>query len=80
MVSGVESLPQSISQNQQEDEEEIHFEETDELFSKTNEKIKIKLVITEIAKNNKDKTIRKILSPFASTFDLSPQCGKKNEK
>eukprot|EP01080_Neovahlkampfia_damariscottae_P001184 gene1184-10698_t len=73
LVSGIESTPQSISQQNDDDEEEI-FEDS-ELFSKTNEKIKIKLVITEIAKTNKDKTIRKILSPFASTFDLSPQCG-----
>jgi hypothetical protein len=76
LISGVESIPTSDSKNMEEEEEEEIFEDEPDIFLKTNEKIKIKLVITEIAKNNKDKTIRKILSPFASTFDISPQCGK----
>jgi site-specific recombinase XerC len=79
LISEVESIPSSDSKHMDEDEDEEIFEDNSDIFLKTNEKIKIKLVITEIAKNNKDKTIRKILSPFASTFDISPQCGKKTK-
>eukprot|EP01080_Neovahlkampfia_damariscottae_P001200 gene1200-10714_t len=76
LVSGVESeVLNSISEGQQIEEDEIYSKEDEEILMKTNEKLKIKLVITEIAKNEKERTIRKLLSPVASTLNIGPKCG-----
>jgi len=50
------------------------FEVTDEDI-KTNQKIKIKLVIVEISHTKKEQNIRKFLSPLASLTGQSPQFG-----
>jgi hypothetical protein len=42
---------------------------------KVNQKIKVKLIITEIAHEERDRNVRKILSPFASALGLSPRYG-----
>eukprot|EP01080_Neovahlkampfia_damariscottae_P001185 gene1185-10699_t len=40
-----------------------------------NEKLKIKLVITEVSHTPKERQLRKILSPVASSFNLTPEFG-----
>jgi len=60
------------------DDEELDqyedFEVTEE-DGKTNQKLKIKLVIVEISHTQKEKNIRSFLSPLASMFGQSPQFG-----
>jgi hypothetical protein len=76
LVSGVQSDINGVSQ-EEEEEEEVPIEKEDmENLTKTNEKLKIKLVITEIAKSQKEKSLRKLLSPVASTLNIGPKCGK----
>jgi hypothetical protein len=61
-----------------EDEEEEEFEknikkienETENIQRKIGEKIKIKLVITEIAQSKTQQTFRSVLSPFMTTLNL----------
>ena len=81
MVSNVEiDVPESIM-NEDDEDENFSFEKEDEEFlMKTNEKLKVKLVITEIAKSEKEKTLRKLLSPVASTLNIGPKCGNQKEK
>jgi len=58
--------------------EEIDREEQknkDNEFSKIKDKIKVKLVIAEIAKTSREKTVRKVLSPIISTFNMNPTFG-----
>jgi hypothetical protein len=38
-------------------------------------KIKIKLVIAEIAKTKRERTLRRLISPLMNTMDMSPQFG-----
>ena len=82
LVSGVQSeLPSSLSEpNEEEEEDETFGKEEEEFLMKTNEKLKVKLVITEIAKSEKEKTLRKLLSPVASTLNIGPKCGNQKEK
>lgn len=58
-----------------ETEEEIEEDLTLYENIKVNEKIKIKLIITEIAHSEKEKNLRKILSPFADLFKVAPRFG-----
>jgi hypothetical protein len=44
-------------------------------FMQVKKKIRIKLVIAEICKNNTQKAIRKLLSPILTTFDTQQQFG-----
>jgi hypothetical protein len=76
-VSGVIQSEVPISGSNEQQEEELVIEQEDmENLIKTNEKLKIKLVITEIAKSEKEKSLRKLLSPVASTLNIGPKCGK----
>lgn len=67
----------STSNSVEIEQEEKELEKLEELskYSKTNEKVKIKLIISEISKSTPEKNLRKFLSPFASTLNLSPQFG-----
>lgn len=56
------------------DKEIQNIEEMSKYF-KTNKKVKIKLIIAEQTKSIPEKNFKKLLSPFASTFNLSPQFG-----
>jgi hypothetical protein len=62
----------SISQEKEEEIEEIEqYEMVDDVPNiKLNEKLKIKLILTENVQNEKGKTLRKVLSPFISTFKV----------
>jgi uncharacterized lipoprotein YddW (UPF0748 family) len=73
-TSKIESF-QMKEDDEEEIEKEIEFPE-DLQTLKTNEKIKIKLVITEIHQTENERVLRKICSPFASAFNLSPEFGK----
>jgi hypothetical protein len=76
-VSGIQSnVPISDSQEQQDEEDIVIGKEDLEDLIKTNEKLKIKLVITEITKSENEKTLRKLLSPVMSTLNIGPKCGK----
>lgn len=57
-----------------EDDQFEDFEVSEEDI-KTNQKIKIKLVIVEISHTKKEQNIRKFLSPLASLTGQSPQFG-----
>jgi hypothetical protein len=75
-VSGFQSdVPISDSQEQQDEDIVIGKEDLEDLI-KTNEKLKIKLVITEITKSENEKNLRKLLSPVMSTLNIGPKCGK----
>ena len=76
----LDSKSESLNSNQKEfnlegeEEEEIEFPKNLEEL-KTNEKIKIKLVITEIHHTQNERNLRKICSPFANILNLSPEFG-----
>jgi len=72
MESKLESLQSDVFEEEETAPDDTDFESN---LQKTNEKLKIKLVITEISQTKKDKDLRKLLSPFASAFNLSPQFG-----
>jgi hypothetical protein len=79
LVSGIQSDVNGVSGSQEQEEEDFVLEKEDlENLTKTNEKLKIKLVITEIAKSQKEKSLRKLLSPVASTLNIGPKCGKSS--
>jgi hypothetical protein len=61
----------SSTQKDEEIEEIERYEQVEEIQNiKTNEKLKIKIVLTENVRNEKGKTLRKVLSPFISTFKV----------
>lgn len=68
---------QEISRSETIKEEEEEPEEDLEIFKsvKVNEKIKIKLIITELAHTEKEKKLRQIISPFANALKLTPKFG-----
>jgi hypothetical protein len=72
-TSKIESF-QIEKEEEKEEEKEIEFPEDLQIL-KTNEKIKIKLVITEIHQTENERVLRKLCSPFASAFNLSPEFG-----
>lgn len=77
----ISSKMENLSSTSQEpvdlDFEENEFDdfEVSEEDIKTNQKIKIKLVIVEISHTKKEQNIRKFLSPLASLTGQSPQFG-----
>lgn len=74
-VSPNESNIESIQSGELEEDDIVPEKGDFDNLQKTNEKLKIKLVITEISQNKKEKDLRKLLSPFASAFNVSPQFG-----
>lgn len=74
-VSGMESTTLESLKSDEVEENETPDKGDFESLQKTNEKLKIKLVITEVSHNKKEKDLRKLLSPFASAFNVSPQFG-----
>jgi exoribonuclease R len=80
LSSKMESV-QSVNEVGFEDEPVDDWEdfEVTEDDSKTNQKIKIKLVIVEISHTKKEQNIRKFLSPLASITGQSPQFGMVSE-
>jgi hypothetical protein len=62
-------------ENFDEMDEILQLEQSEKQQIEINEKLKIKLIITEVSHTPKERTVRKILSPFASTLNLSPEFG-----
>ncbi|KAG2377475.1 hypothetical protein C9374_009386 [Naegleria lovaniensis] len=62
----LERLPEDI---------EIAERESKLLSTRFKDTIKVKLVIAEIAKNKKERTMRRLLSPIMSSISASPQFG-----
>lgn len=72
----------SVSENHMEEpdvDDEIDFDELEKQDSnpkaQLKDKVTIKLIVAEIAKSNKEKTVRKLLSPIMSNLDVSPAFG-----
>ena len=69
---------QSIIDHEEKEDENHHIiskEMYDELSEKVNEKIKIKIIITDQLKTRNSKNIRALTSPIASMLGLSPTYG-----
>lgn len=69
------SKSESVSSEKKEDLALDFDDDIGDLELKTNEKLKIKLVITEVAKTKKAKDLRQVLSPFASALNINPKFG-----
>lgn len=69
-VSQVVSVPQEAHENF-----DFEKEELSQQAYQLKEKIKIKLVLVETAKDKKAKTLRKLVSPIITKFGKSPQFG-----
>ena len=71
VLSSSNSTPKSIISNFEEESIEIvrNLEILEE-NPKINEKIKVKLILTENARTNNQKTFRKLVSPFLNAFDI----------
>lgn len=80
-IQGPDKKNRMLSTSESRSEEKVEtIEETEDgldLISlcRVNQKIKIKLVVAEIAREERDVVVRKLLSPFASVFNLSPRFG-----
>jgi hypothetical protein len=79
MWSSQSEAPDSKSEflsPEEEDEDDMNSEDLDSLSRvKLNEKLKIKLIITEIDVSKNARTVRHLVSPIAKAFNLSPQFG-----
>jgi len=69
------SIPQQQSDQASEEDEDLNDDELKQPEEvKLKNKIKVKLIIAEVATSNARKTFRKLVSPFLSAFDLLPEC------
>ena len=72
------STPESNSAAIPENDDDDHDLNDDDLKQpeevKLKNKIKVKLIISEVASSSARKTFRKLVSPFLSAFDLLPEC------
>ncbi len=67
-----------ITSNEKEDTNDVLVDEIINGLNKNVQKleyVKVKIIITEIAKDNNKKFLRKLLSPIATTFKKQPEFG-----